>query len=158
MESIYAKLILVALLFWAGFSAGYGLSSKIAQGKIQSAIAEKETLRAGVAEAAARQASINSSILANQSKISMEVSSGYSARRSDLNTRISSGGLRSATAASCSDLPGFAKSPIGIDPTPAQSVAVESNREANTVPNAARDAQQLAEIIDWLCKQGMCPN
>lgn len=156
----------VAAIFGAGAKSGMWYSDKQNSAAIAEAKRETAELRANVSTAAAKQAERAVQAAARQINIVQEVTRDSSNRARTLDQRIATGGLRLAAAAGSSDcrLPASASDPGSPADEPAQSVLAGESRDPGEIPGgveqalqqAARDAQQLAELIDAACRVGVC--
>lgn len=162
----YAALaVAVAGVFGAGAKAGTWWQGRadavtVATAKGDTAKAKQETaeLRANVSTAAARQAERAVQIAAQQIKTNQEITHDSTTRARALDARLAAGGLRLAAsnAGSTCRLPTGTGDPGSSADQPAQSLPAGAGRDPGSVPggveqalpNAARDAQQLAELID----------
>lgn len=170
----------VAAVFGAGVRAGGWLSDRAHAGELASAQRDTEQARRSAAElqaavdrAASEQAQKTAAAVIKQSNTTQEVSRESSDRRERLDLRIAAGGLRIAAqphSSGCS-LPTIATGPgrtdeaaaqpvpadrAGNPGAPAPGLAAEMPPAQQVIDDAARDAQQLAELAEWVCRQGMC--
>lgn len=156
----------VAMVFGAGYKAGHWARDKTANVELATAKQETADLRAAVSTAAAAQASQALQVAAKQATTTQEVIRDSTTRSRALDQRIAAGGLRLGTAdhrSACS-LPAVANDTGALADAPTQSVPAGDERATGEVPggvdqavqSAARDAQQLAELIDAACKLLLC--
>lgn len=171
----------VGLIFGAGYHTGGWVSDCRNAAKIVDAEHERDKAqndlaanRLQVREAAAAQATSVAQQTIKQATITQESAHAYINHRSSLEQRIAAGGMHNATAdrsGGC-HLPAIASGPSRTDEGAPQPVPTDAGRDPGEAPvdaaaevqptqqvvdDAARDAQQLADLIEWVCRQGMCP-
>lgn len=168
----YAALaVAVAGVFGAGATAGAWWQSRVDAVTVATANGERETarretaeLRANVSTAAARQAERAVQIAAQQIKTTQEITHDSNSRARTLEQRIAAGGLRLAASngGSTCRLPAASRNSGPSADQSAQSLPAGAGRDPGAVPGgveqalqgAARDAQQLAEVIDAAYRVG----
>lgn len=156
----------VALVFGAGYKSGHWVRDKTAVAEIATAKRETADLRAAVSTSAATQAAQALQVAAKQATTTQEVIRDSTTRSRALDQRIAAGGLRLGAAdhRSTCHLPAVTSDTGVLADAAAQSVPAGDERVAGEVPgsmdttvqSAARDAQQLAELIGAACKLGLC--
>lgn len=157
----------VTTVFGAGAKAGMWYSDRENSTAIADAKRETAELRANVSTAAAKQAERAVQAAARQINIVQEVTRDSTSRSRALDGRIAAGGLRFSAfegGRSACSLPARAGDPRPSADEPTQFVSAGAERDPGsvqggmeqTLQQAARDAQQLAEVIDAVCKLGVC--
>lgn len=167
---VAACVAVVGVIAGIGYRAGGWVSDHRHAGELASAQRETEQakrataeLQAAVGRAAGDQAQKTAQTVIARTNTSNEVTHAYIDHRGALERRISAGGLRvsaTSTAGSGCRLPAIATSAGQPDQPASQSAITESGgapEEQQVIEDAARDAQQLADLIEWVCRQGMCP-
>lgn len=148
----WAKLFVVAALFSAGAASGAWVTHRFMRAEVALEQDRLTKYKNGVAEAAFRQAMSNIQLERSRNEISNTVATDYAGKRRRLTDR-----LRADAQTGGGGLPASAESAAGTSPIAAQSGTAEPGRTTGEVCEAAaEDAQQLAFLIDWICKQGMC--
>lgn len=156
----------VAAIFGAGAKSGMWYSDKRNSTAIAEAKRETAELRANVSTAAAKQAERAVQAAARQTNTVQEVTRDSTNRSRTLDQRIAAGVMRltAATGGSACRLPTSASDPSPSADSTAQSVPAGESRDPGEIPGgveqslqqAARDAQQITELIDAACKLGVC--
>ena len=167
----FAIALAVAGVFGAGAKAGAWWQGRADAADVAAAKSERETarretaeLKANVSTAAARQAEKAVQVASQQIKTTQEITRGSTNRARALDGRIAAGGLRlnSNGGDTCRLPAGSGDSGASADQS-AQSVPVGAGRDPGAVQggvagsvreDAARDAQQLAEVIDAAYRVG----
>ncbi len=166
---VAACAVVVGLIFGSGYHSGRWVgdhrhAGELASAQRETAQAKRATaeLQAAVDRSASDQAQKTAQTVITQTNTSNEVTHAYIDHRSALEQRIAAGGLRvaatSTTGGSCY-LPPVAASAGNTDQPASQSSiaeAVGAPDAQQVTEDAARDAQQLADLIEWVCRQGMC--
>ena len=166
---VAACAVVVGLIFGSGYHSGRWVGDHRHAGELASAQRETEQakrvtadLRAAVDRAASEQAKRVAETAIAQTNTSNEVTHAYIDHRNALEQRIAAGGLRvaatSTTGGGC-HLPTVAASAGNTDQPAAQPTIAEAGGAPDAqqvIGDAARDAQQLADLIEWVCRQGMC--
>ena len=177
---IAACATVVGLIFGAGYRTGGWVSDNRNAAKIATAERGRDkaqndlaAYRLQVREAAAEQATGAAQQTIKQATITQESAHAYINHRGTLEQRIAAGGLRTgtnqgspggcrlgavaATAGRTADAPAQSV-PAGTGGTAgALSLRMDEALRDKVIDNAALDAQQLAELIDAACRQGLCP-
>lgn len=153
-----------ALVFGAGYKAGLWYEGHKSAAEIEAAKRETAELRANVSTAAAKQAEIAVQAAARQINTLQEVTRDSTTRARALDQRIAAGGLRlgSAIGGNACRLPTGPGDPRASADAPAQSLPAGAERDTGAVSgdldqalqSAARDAQQVMELIDAAYKIG----
>lgn len=166
-----ALTLAVAGVFGAGAKAGAWWQGRADAADVATSKGERETarretaeLRANVSTAATRQAEHAVQVASQQIKTTQEITHDSTTRARALDGRIAAGGLRlnSNGGDTCRLPAGSGDSGASADHS-AQSVPAGAGRDPGTVQggvagsvreDAARDAQQLAEVIDAAYRVG----
>lgn len=163
--------IAVAGVFGTGVKTGAWWQGRadaetVATAKWDTAKAKQETaeLRANVSTAAAGQAERAVQVAAQQIKTTQEITHDSTSRARALDRRLAAGGLRLAASngGSACRLPTDSSDPGTSADQPSESLSARAGRDPGEVPggvgqalqDAARDAQQLAEVIDAAYRVG----
>ena len=166
-----ALALAVAGVFGAGAKAGAWWLGRADAADVATSKGERETarretaeLRANVSTAAARQAEHAVQVAAQQIKTTQEITHDSTTRARALNDRLAAGSLRlAANSGSTCRLPAGPGDSGASAGQPAQSVPAGAGRDPGAVQagvenevrgNAARDAQQLAELVDAAYRVG----
>ena len=166
-----ALALAVAGVFGAGAKTGAWWQGRADAVSVATANGEKETarretaeLRATVSTAAARQAEHAVQVAAQQIKTTQEITRDSTTRARALDARLAAGGLRlAANGGSTCRLPTNPGDPGASSGLAAQFLSAGSERDPGEIPagmagqvfeDAARDAQQLAELIDAAYRVG----
>lgn len=168
----FAFALAVAGVFGAGAKTGAWWQGRADAADVATAKGERETarretaeLKANVSTAAARQAEHAVQVAAQQIKTTQEITHDSTNRARALDSRLAAGGLRLAASNSGSTcrLPAGSGDPGASSGQSAQSLSAGAGRDSGAVQsgmadpvleNAARDAQQLAEVIDAAYRAG----
>ena len=155
----------VAGVFGAGTKTGAWWQEKIDSSQIAAAKLETAQLKAITSTEAAKQASKAVQIAAQQAKTSQEVTNDSTTRARALDARLATGGLRlTASNGGCAcRLPSIPGNPGASSDLASQSLPAGSERnpgqvqtgvEDKVLEDAARDSQQLSELIDAAYRLG----
>ena len=167
-----ALALAVAGVFGAGAKAGAWWQGRadaatVATSKGEREASRRETaeLKANVSTAGARQAEHAVQVAAQQIKTTQEITYDSTSRARALDARLAAGGLRlpaSNGGSTCRLPPGASNPGASADPT-AQSLSAGPERDPGSIQggvadavreDAARDAQQLAELVDAAYRVG----
>lgn len=159
-----ALALAVAGVFIAGAKAGAWWQGKIDSAEIAAAKIELAQFKVSVSTAAAKQAEKAVQIAAKQIKTTQEITHDSTNRARALDARIAAGGLRlNSNCGYTCRLPAGSGDPGASAGQSAQSLPAGAGRDSGAVQsgmadpvleNAARDAQQLAEVIDAAYRVG----
>lgn len=154
-----AVALAVSGVFGAGAKTGAWWQGKIDASEIAAAKLETANLRSSVSIEAAKQAQKAIDAANQQAKTTQEITHDSTTRARALDARLAAGGMRKPASnggSTCRLPPGASNPGASADPT-AQSLSAGPERDPGSIQggvadavreDAARDAQQLAEVID----------
>lgn len=155
----------VAGVFGAGAKTGAWWQGKIDASEIAAAKLETANLRSSVSIEAAKQAQKAIDAANQQAKTTQEITHDSTTRARALDVRLAAGGMRkpASNGGSTCRLPAITGDSGASTGQPAQSVPAGAGRDPGSIQggvadavreDAARDAQQLAEVIDAAYRVG----
>lgn len=150
------KLCIALAVFCAGVSAGSWVTSNTKDKQIAAIERDWAQQRAEASNAGLKAERKTTQTVIKQAKVKQEVDHDAIKRRSILDERLADERLRNRKRITrCYDVPTLPAPTTEFASAASQSAPIEAGRSAGALPssveeNAARDAQQLAELIDAL--------